>query len=439
MGIQDQFGVTHSSGDQAAIRELDGAVSTLLILRNDSDVRAARAAQIDPGLIGAHVLRGLVNILGTDSSQLPAAREALAAGRAVAAGSLGRERAHLAALEAWISGRLFDACAIWEQILIDEPRDALAMYAAHQGDFFLGQSTELRDRVARRLPGLDTSSKLAGYYRGMYAFGLEETGQYARAEEQGVSAVDSDPRDAWAVHAVAHVLEMTNRVKEGESWLLDRTEDWDTDNFFAIHNWWHLALYYLDQRQFQEVLSLYDIRIRRNESHAILDLLDATALLWRLQLLGVELGRRWEPLVNAWAERIEDRWYAFNDYHAALTFAGAGRIDLLERLLAVLAHTAQQSGDNATMTRFVALPVAQAARDFVVGRYTAAVDRLLPIRAQSARAGGSNAQRDLLGLTLLVAAERAQERSLFRALVNERSMQRPASGINRHWQQQLLS
>ena len=53
----------------------------------------------------------------------------------------------------------------------------------------------------------------------MAAFGLEETGDYSAAEVLGHEAVARDPRDAWAVHAIAHVYEMRGDTDAGLNWL----------------------------------------------------------------------------------------------------------------------------------------------------------------------------------------------------------------------------
>ena len=437
MGHRDQFGVGLSATDAAAVRHFDAAVSKLLVFRNDPVTEVDQATAIDRGLVMGHVLKGLLCVLGTEKSLLPDARAALAAGQAAAPGASARERRHLLALQAWVEGRLHDACAAWESILVEQPDDVLAMFAAHQGDFFLGQSSELRDRVARRLPQVEPRSRLEGYYLGMHAFGLEETGDYARAEEAGQRAVASDRCDAWAIHAVAHVLEMTNRVEDGQRWLSTRSDDWAPDNFFAVHNWWHLALYYFDQQRWPEVLTLYDTRVRGTDSTVILDMLDASALLWRLELHGVDVGGRWQRLAEAWEPRIDDGWYAFNDMHAMMAFAGAGRRDLVERLLQVMEATAHQSHDNGAMTRFVGLPVARALLAYRDGRHAEAVELLRPVKAIAARAGGSHAQRDLLGQTLLAAAEKSGQRSLARALMNERLALKPRSAMNVAWRQRL--
>jgi tetratricopeptide (TPR) repeat protein len=433
MTVRDAFGVSLSSGDPSAVARYDAALGKLLVLRNDPMAEADAATAIDPGLVMGHVLKGVVCVLSTDKSLLPDARAALAAARKAAGGATAREQAHIAALSAWVEGRLFDACACWERVLVDHPNDALAMFAAHQGDFFLGQSSELRDRVARRLPDIDRGSPLEGYYLGMHAFGLEEMGDYARAEETGREAVRRDERDAWAAHAVAHVLEMNNRIDEGIGWLSSTAAGWSTDNFFSVHNWWHLALYHFDRGEWDQVLRLYDERIRGGDSTVILDLLDASSLLWRLGLHGVDVGRRWHRIAEAWEPRIDDAWYAFNDGHAMMAFAGAGREDLARRLLSVMERTALLESDNGAMTRAVGLPVARALHAYANCDYAAAVDLLAPVKAIAARSGGSHAQRDLLAQTLISAAERAGQKGMARALLHERLMLKPASGLTRAW------
>jgi hypothetical protein len=86
-------------------------------------------------------------------------------------------------------------------------------------DFFLGDSIMLRDRPAQVLPHWNNGVPGFGYLLGMYAFGLEETANYSRAEDIGRHALALNPRDPWAVHAVQHVFEMQGRVHDGMQWF----------------------------------------------------------------------------------------------------------------------------------------------------------------------------------------------------------------------------
>jgi hypothetical protein len=144
-------------------------------------------------------------------------------------------------------------------------------------------------------------------------------------------------------------------------------------------------------------------------------------------------------MAEAWEPRIVDAWYAFNDTHAMMAFAGAGRRDLALRLLKVMQDSATGPTDNGVMTRTVGLPVASAILAYAEGRFAEAVDLLLPVKAIAARAGGSHAQRDLIAQTLASAAEKSGQVKLARALLNERLAIKPRSALNRNWMGRIAS
>ena len=79
-------------------------------------------------------------------------------------------------------------------------------------DFYRANARDMRDRIARALPRWSPSTPGYSVVLGMYAFGLEEAGDYVRAEATGRAALDAEPLDCWAHHAVAHVMEMQGRA-----------------------------------------------------------------------------------------------------------------------------------------------------------------------------------------------------------------------------------
>jgi hypothetical protein len=314
---------------------------------------------------------------------------------------------------------------------IGYPRDALALQAGHLIDFYTGDSRMLRDRIARALPAW--SHGMRGYHGiiGMYAFGLEETGRYPEAEQFGRRGVELEPRDGWAQHAVAHVMEMQGRQREGIAWMLADTQAWAHDSFFSVHNWWHLALYHLDLGEIDEVLALFDGPIFGKRSNVVLELIDVSAMLWRLHLRGIDVGNRWEAAADLWAPIAAAGNYAFNDLHAVTAFVGAGRRDLVQSVLESQATAIHGPGDNATFTAEVGQPATQAIVAFGEGRYADAVRLLRPVRNIAHRFGGSHAQRDLLDLTLIEAAFRSGQDNLAAALSAERIAVKPTSPLAR--------
>ncbi|HSN72918.1 MAG TPA: tetratricopeptide repeat protein, partial [Steroidobacteraceae bacterium] len=271
-----------------------------------------------------------------------------------------------------------------------------------------------------------------GYVLGMYAFGLEETAAYGRAEETGRRALELNPRDPWAVHAVAHVMEMQGRHRDGIDWLTQTARNWSAECLFAYHNWWHLALFHLDLGEVDRALELYDTAIHPQPTQVPLELVDAVALLWRLRLRGIEVGDRWHDVAESWAKSPEDGFYAFNDAHALLSFVAAGRREDVARVVTTLERRAADSDTNGRMTREVGLPLVRGVTALADGDGRAALEHLLPMRTRAHRFGGSHAQRDLVHLTLVEAAFAAQDFGRARALVAERTEQKPTSPFN--WQ-----
>ena len=64
------------------------------------------------------------------------------------------------------------------------------------------------------------------YLFGMTAFGEMETGLYDKAEANARRAIEINPLDAWASHALAHVFDHTGRYNEGIKFLSSTVQDW---------------------------------------------------------------------------------------------------------------------------------------------------------------------------------------------------------------------
>ncbi|GAB6390156.1 tetratricopeptide repeat protein [Stutzerimonas marianensis] len=411
------YQLTGCNGEAQAL--LDQALAQFRCLHADSLATTEAALQASPELVMGHVLHAWLYLLGTEAAALPVARAAHE--RALELPHNDREGRHLHALGLLLNGRWHAAGRALEDLSIDYPHDLLALQAGHQIDFFTGDARMLRDRIARVRP--DWSPEVPGYHAllGLYAFGLEETGDYRLAERLGREAVALQPDDAWAQHAVAHVLEMQGRREEGIAWMRGNPA-WQQDSMLAVHNWWHLALHYLEMDEFDSVLELFDGPLNGHGSTLALELIDASALLWRLQLRGVEVGQRWSGVAERWAAMAADGCYAFNDFHAAMAFACGGREDLLASLHEAQRVAAARDDDNARFTGQIGAPGVEALLAYVDCDYRRCTDLLRAIRNQAHLFGGSHAQRDLLDQTLIAAAERSGEQGLARALQRERRL-----------------
>jgi hypothetical protein len=216
-------------------------------------------------------------------------------------------------------------------------------------------------------------------------------------------------------------MEMQNRRRDGVNWMRGNFDTWSRDSFFAVHNWWHLALFHLGLDEVDEALALFDGPIYGKTSTVVLDMVDAAALLWRLHLRGIEVGNRFQALADNWMPIATARNYSFNDMHAMMAFAGANRNEAAEAVLEAQRIAMDRAGDNAAFAREVGRPAALAIRAFGRGDYAETVRLLRPIRSYAHRFGGSHAQRDVIDLTIIEAAVRSGQVRLAEALNIERT------------------
>jgi tetratricopeptide (TPR) repeat protein len=368
-----------------------------------------------------------LTMIGGFRSDHPEVVSAFRAAEAAIGRASQREQSHLAAAKAWARGAFSQAIMRWETILADHPTDALALRLAQDAYFFLGRSAAIRDCAERVLPAWDRDNPLAGFVLGLYAFGLEETGDLKRAEDFGREALARNRRDAWATHALAHVMETAKRHEEGVAFLKSTRTDWAHAHFMAHHNGWHLALFLIEQGRFDEVLADYDrFTAPKLADDATLDRIDAASLLWRLELAGIDVGDRWAPVANTWMAHVDDHLLAFNDLHCAFAAARSPEPDHVARLRQSLDdYERLGSGENRQVTSEIGRRLIDGVLAFAAGDYRRAVETILPVRNDAARIGGSHAQRDVINLTLIAGAKRLGRWNLARALLAERGRAKP--------------
>ncbi len=402
-----------------AAERYESALEAFYCYAGDPLALLEEALADSPQFVMGHALKAYLTMIGTNAEAVALGVQALARAKGLPAND--RERGHLVALAHLRDGELKAAGRVLEDLAIANPHDGLALQVGHLIDFLVGDSRMLRDRIGRALPSWSPAAP--GYHAvlGMHAFGLEESGQYGRAEEAARRSLDLNPRNGWSWHAVAHVMEMQDRRRDGVAWFRGDLPAWTGDSFFQVHNWWHLALFHLGLGEVDEVLALYDGPIWGAKSDMAFDMVDAAALLWRLHLNGVELGERWAPLADAYEAKIDKGTYAFDDAHAMMAFVGAGRTEAARALLDLQRQVLAGDRDNASFVRDVGLPVMEALHAFGEGRYALTLDRLRDVRSRAARFGGSHAQRDVIDLTIIEAAARNGDLPLRDALLAERA------------------
>ncbi len=429
---KDAQGHRLSGASEAAGVTYDRAVRAFHLVHGDAVGLFEAAFEAAPGFAMAYLGKAWVFALANDPGLMVEAEALVESARSLTVNE--REQAHLAALSRLVQGARAAAVAVLDRHLMHYPFDLAAHQAAALTDGFLGRFPLVRDRSARALPLWSKDQPGYGTLLAFYGFGLEEAGDYARAEDQSRAAAELEPLSFWPHHTVAHVMEMTGRPEDGLGWMLAREALWASPGHLnQVHIWWHRALFHLELGQYDAALALYDGPIRATQRPVALSLTNATALLWRLDTLGVDIGERWPELAALWQGHADGKCLVFADIHAAMAELRSGQETLVERRLEAMRATAASKAEAAGLYRTVGIPVVEGLAAFCRAAWAEAVELLLPVRFDLWQIGGSHAQRDVVDWTLTEAAIRAGQRDIARALAHERIGTRPRSAPNRRF------
>ena len=409
----DSHGLALTTQSQAAADAFNRTVRAYIGYRVEMSDHLGAALKADPGFALAHCAKGYFMMLAYNAGMVPIASDAHANAVRLAPGATPREQLHIRALGAWVAGDVDKALQTWEEILVAHPTDVLALRVAHFNYFWLGRREDMRASAERLVHKWHDDLEAYGTLLSCVAFGREECGDYAAAERAGRRAVELNPADVWGTHAIAHVLEMQGRHQEGIDWLTSLEANWQGVGNLAHHLWWHRAMFHLERREFDAALDLYDRRFRDLASPLVqkmpdlyIDIQIAASMLFRLERLGVAVGRRWEEIADKAEARIGDCLSAFTLPHWMMALAATGRDAAAGRMLAGMRSYA--GGSTSRLVREVALPACEAVLAHRRGDHAQALALLRPIVERLSQLGGSHAQQDVLKQLYLDAALKAE-------------------------------
>ena len=426
MGATTDFSGCETTLPPEAIPHWNATVKGFLAHAAATPEHLGRVFETAPEFAQASAIKGLFCLLLGRSELVDTARDCAIQAARLAADSPpnAREQVYLDALTDWLGGKPSSAAARFEALLQDHPQDALAMKLVQAIRFILGQPQLMRRSIEEILPAWSDHPAL-GYLKGCHAFALEETGEYAAGERAGREGLLLAPDDAWGLHAVAHVYDMTGRAADGLFWLSEQTSAWEHCNNFRYHVWWHIALMHLDLGQIDEVFALYDQEIRKDRTDDYRDISNAASLLSRREIEGVDVGDRWDELATIAMARTGDGSLVFADLHYMLGLIGGNRSGAIKTMLARMSRDAARF--ETEVDRLMETPGLSAANGLEAygeGRYAEAYVNLASVRPDMQKIGGSHAQRDVFERLTIEAALRGGMLDSAERLLSERTQAR---------------
>lgn len=318
-----------------------------------------------------------------------------------------REKLHAKAITDFAHGNLNEAARHWEVILEKYPNDLLAAKFAHDTYFYLGDKSRLKETAEGVIRNMKSSIPCSNFLYGMYAFGLEECGEYEESEKQARLGLSLQPQDAWATHAIAHCMEMTGRYNEGIEFMESTVNNWEPCGMIACHNFWHVALYYIEKEDYESAMAYYDREIRkRSKSGMPLDIVDAASLLFRFEMDGVNVDDRWDELTHVVLPRIHDHILAFNDAHYRMVLTNCSNKSFVtEHQRSMHQYLSSTSTIQNTETYQIMKKwgerICESISNYTNGDYEETVQGLFSIRNEICNIGGSHAQRDIFSQLLI--------------------------------------
>ncbi|MTI42080.1 hypothetical protein JM93_02398 [Roseibium hamelinense] len=438
MRVTDQFGYEITVVNSAVVGHWNKTVLAFLAHGKATPVHLEEAFAEDPDFAFGHAARGLFCMLLGRKELLSTAEECwrFATTASQRDTITERENAFVRALRAWLDGWPSKSAQILDRALSHYQRDAFLLKMVHAIRFVLGDSTGMRASLESVISAYDETHPALGYVLGCQAFAFEETGDYRLAEATGRQALEYAADDAWGLHAVAHVHDMTGRSEDGIGWLESQPNSWAHCNNFGYHVWWHLALMYLDRGDTDKVLALYDSEIRRDKTDDYRDISNAASLLSRLEIEGVNVGSRWEELALLSDQRADDGCNVFADLHYLLALLNGGRRMGAERLLTGLRTRAQYETDLGGISKTAGIPAGAGLEQYRLGNYASAFTLLSSARKALPGIGGSHAQRDVFERITIDSAIRAGMANEAEKLVKDRARKRGA--LDRFAEQRIV-
>lgn len=434
--IQDVFRFAHTTDHPDAVAAFERATEEVAAHGPGAGAAIAEALTADPDLVAGHCLKGFAALILARSELRFAAEAALlAAEEALTVKSGGSEDEILMvfALRRAIEGQFRAAADLLEAITEARPTVFLPFKVAHALRFMAGDLAGMLSRAEVLAPAYDSALDGYGYFLGCRAFALEEAGQYDIAERLGRAAAAAEPRDAWGIHAVAHVYEMCHRSDDGIAWLQAHRATARRCNNFAYHLAWHEALFHLELGELEVTLNLYDCDIRAHATDDFRDVANAASLLWRLREQGADVGTRWAELADLARYRQSDGSLMFAALHHLLALLATSDLTAADACVAMIADRATGSDEQARVAAKVARDLAEtllrAKRGLLPQVDLAELAQSLPLL------GGSHAQRDVFLRALArIAAETGNRREtvgLLRLRAERRRVDRFAEGLFR--------
>lgn len=272
------------------------------------------------------------------------------------------------------------AVQLHSQLLRDFPRDLVSLKRGQVLCFYMGRPDLSLKLVEQVLPINDHED----YIYGMLAFPLLELGRMGDAEKAGKKGYEINNEDSWSQHALCHVYQYECRFKEAVEFMINCARSWGSlSSFMYTHNWWHVALCYLEgHAPMEKIREVYDQciwkELQRSDATAVEVYLNAAGLLLRVYVRGAH--DIFKDRLNDLSNCVTDQAFWFLEWHLDILIVWAlsctGRFNKAESLLKGLKSSVSMMSKKKQQQMHGGLALAEALYKYGKGDYKGALELL---------------------------------------------------------------
>ncbi|KAL6969524.1 hypothetical protein U1Q18_029236 [Sarracenia purpurea var. burkii] len=375
----DRWGYEVQTSSDACISAINSYYQQVLSYGRERSV-ILEAPNHDPHCVLANILAAHF-LSSSNPSLVPPHLEAAKAGLKQATGY---EKAVFDVVNCLISEDRDDDVAVelHSKLLKDFPRDLVSLKRAQILCFYMGRSDLSLDLVQQVLP----KNEQENYVYGMLAFPLLELGRLEDAEKAAKKGFEINREDSWSHHCLCHVLQYECRFTEAVEFMKECSRSWSSlSSFIYTHNWWHVALCYLEgHAPMRRVLEVYDHciwkELERSDAMSSEVYLNAVGLLLRVYLRGeIDIfGDRLKILAGCLTDQAF--WYLewLLDVLTIWALASTGAFDKGEDLLKGLKSRNSKMSKKKQQKMRAGMLLAEALYEYGKGNYKKALELLGP-------------------------------------------------------------
>ncbi|KAL4574166.1 hypothetical protein LXL04_020991 [Taraxacum kok-saghyz] len=294
------------------------------------------------------------------------------------------ERAVFETIDCLISPNRDDDVAfeLHSKLLNNFPKDLASLKRGQVLCFYIGRPDLSLQLIEQVLPANNEQD----FVYGMLAFPLLELGRMEDAEKAAKKGFEINKEDPWSQHALCHVFQYECQFKKAVEFMEECSKSWGPlSSFMNTHNWWHVALCYLEgNAPFEKVREIYDNRIwkelDRTDATPVEVYLNAIGLLLRVYVRG-EI-RFFDDHLKILANYLSDRAFWYLEWYLDLlilwALACTGKSTEGQDLLNGLKSKVSKMNPKKRKLMQKGLMLAEAAYEYGRGEFVRALELLGP-------------------------------------------------------------